>query len=52
MSINLWREWEGRMTMNQIALQDRTDELYDRVRHLVPEMEWETFVEDIRAIEA
>ncbi|GAB6966702.1 quinolinate synthase NadA [Komagataeibacter kakiaceti JCM 25156] len=38
--------------MNQIALQDRTDELYDRVRHLVPEMEWETFVEDIRAIEA
>ncbi|AZV37720.1 quinolinate synthase NadA [Komagataeibacter xylinus] len=37
--------------MNQIAPRGKTDGLYDRVRHLVPEMEWETFVEDIRAIE-
>ncbi|QHC36677.1 quinolinate synthase NadA [Komagataeibacter xylinus] len=37
--------------MNQIAPRGGTDGLYDRVRHLVPEMEWETFVEDIRAIE-
>ncbi|GAN86257.1 quinolinate synthase NadA [Komagataeibacter intermedius] len=37
--------------MNQITPRGGTDGLYDRVRHLVPEMEWETFVEDIRAIE-
>ncbi|MBE7728492.1 quinolinate synthase, partial [Komagataeibacter sp. FXV3] len=37
--------------MNQIKPRGGTDGLYDRVRHLVPEMEWETFVEDIRAIE-
>ncbi|ATU73160.1 Quinolinate synthase A 2 [Gluconacetobacter sp. SXCC-1] len=37
--------------MNQITPQGGTDALYERVRHLVPAMEWETFLADIRAIE-
>lgn len=37
--------------MNQLGPRQTADRLYDRVRHLVPEMEWATFLDDIRAIE-
>ncbi|PYD64506.1 quinolinate synthase NadA [Gluconacetobacter entanii] len=37
--------------MNQLGPRQAADRLYDRVRHLVPEMEWATFLDDIRAIE-